>query len=221
MDPFFLRGEMTPEQGAYMFEWEEGKTVYTQKTVEASVSGSLFDLPAGSLAVALGINGREDRINDVPGELTRSGNAWSASTAGITAGKSFTKEAFAELNIPLLANRPFFEELTLSAAARVTSVKATRKSDGTFDEDNGNWTYKLGANWALNDWLRFRASYGTSFRAPALFEQFLAAETSFPTQGSIDPCLHWGTGLAQGPTSQRVADTCPAAGLPRHPTSTG
>src|SRR3546814_4933181 len=28
MDPFFLRGEMTPEQVAYMFEWEEGKTVY-------------------------------------------------------------------------------------------------------------------------------------------------------------------------------------------------
>lgn len=221
MDPFFLRGEMTPEQVAYMFEWEEGKTVYTQKTVEASVSGSLFELPAGPVAVALGINGREDRINDVPGELTRSGNAWGASTAGITAGKSFTKEAFAELNIPLLANRPFFEELTLSAAARVTSVKATRKSDGTFDEDNGNWTYKLGANWALNDWLRFRASYGTSFRAPALFEQFLADETSFPTQGRIDPCINWGTGLAQGTTSQRVADNCAADGIPSNHTGTG
>src|SRR3546814_10424039 len=91
MDPFFLRGEMTPEQVAYMFEWEEGKTVYTQKTVEASVSGSLFELPAGTVAVALGINGREDRINDVPGELTRSGHAWGSSTAGITAGNSFTR----------------------------------------------------------------------------------------------------------------------------------
>src|SRR3546814_1887201 len=50
-------------------------------------------LPAGPVAVALGINGREDRINDVPGELTRSGNAWGASTAGITAGKSFTKRS--------------------------------------------------------------------------------------------------------------------------------
>src|SRR3546814_2786928 len=101
---------MTPEQVAYMFEWEEGKTGYTQKTVEASVSGSLFELPAGPVAVALGINGREDRINDVPGELTRSGNAWGASTAGITAGKSFTKEAFAELHIPLLPYRPSFED---------------------------------------------------------------------------------------------------------------
>src|SRR3546814_15047401 len=88
MDPFFLRGEMTPEQVAYMFEWEEGKTVYTQTTVEASVSGSLFALPAGTVAVALGFNGREHRINDVPGALTRSGNAWGASTAGITASNT-------------------------------------------------------------------------------------------------------------------------------------
>src|SRR3546814_19660551 len=61
MDPFFLRGEMTPAQVASMFEWEEGKTVSTQKTVEASVSGSLFALPAGPWAVALGPTGRPDR----------------------------------------------------------------------------------------------------------------------------------------------------------------
>src|SRR3546814_11746359 len=74
MDPFFLRGEMTPEQVAYMFEWEEGKTVYTQKTVEASVSGSLFELPAGPVAVALGINRREARAHDGPGERTQAGH---------------------------------------------------------------------------------------------------------------------------------------------------
>src|SRR3546814_16052006 len=82
MDPFFLRGEMTPEQVAYMFEWEEGKTAYTQKPVEASVSGSLFELPAGPVAVALGINRRAARINAVPCHLTRAGNARGASTAG-------------------------------------------------------------------------------------------------------------------------------------------
>src|SRR3546814_6673381 len=72
MDPYFLRGEMTPEQVNFLFEWEEGKTVYTQKTIEGTVSGKLFDLPAGPVSIALGINGREDRINDVPGEITRS-----------------------------------------------------------------------------------------------------------------------------------------------------
>lgn len=214
MDPYFLRGEMTPEQVDFLFDWEEGKTVYTQKTVEGTVSGKLFDLPAGPVAIALGFNGREDRINDVPGEITRAGNAWGSSAAGITAGKSFTKEAFGEINIPIFANKPFFDELTLSAAARVTSVKSTRKSDGVSDSDNGNWTYKLGLNWAVNDWLRFRGSYGTSFRAPALFEQFLANETSFPSARNIDPCVNWQQGLNDGSTTQRVADNCTTDGIP-------
>ena len=213
-DPYFLRGELTPEQVDFLFDWEEGKTVYTQLTGEATVSGALFDLPAGPVSIALGLNGRQDKINDVPGEITLAANAWGASASGVTAGKSFTKEAFAELNVPVLANKPFFEELTLSAAARVTSVKATRRSDGVSAEDNGNWTYKLGANWALNDWLRFRASYGTSFRAPALFEQFLADETSFVSQRNIDPCIQWQRGLNNGTTSDRVAANCAADGIP-------
>lgn len=246
-DPYFLRGELTPEQADFIFDWEEGKTVYTQLTGEATVSGSLFELPAGPVAVALGLNVRQDKINDTPGALTFSenpyfdpnadaaaceadanlspidrryicdqyhSNVWGSSASGITAGKSVTKEAFAEINVPVLANKPFFEELTLSAAARVTSVKATRRSDGVSDEDNGNWTYKLGANWALNDWLRFRASYGTSFRAPALFEQFLADETGFVSQRNIDPCIQWQLGLDQGTTSDRVAANCAADGIP-------
>ncbi len=212
-DPYFLAGQLTPEQIDFLFDWEEGQTTYTQKTVEASLSGELFDLPAGPLGVAFGVNAREDKINDIPGEITRSGNAWGTSTSGITAGKSLTTEAFAEINVPILADRPFFEELTLSAAGRLTNVKATRKSDGVSDSDNGNFTYKLGLNWATTDWLRFRGSYGTSFRAPALFEQFLADET-FSVSQRADPCRQWGNALATGAISQRVADNCAADGVP-------
>ena len=212
-DPEFLRGNLTPEQIGFLFDWEEGQTIYTQLTGEASVSGQLFELPAGPLGVAAGITARRDRIDDTPGEITRAGNAWGASASGITAGKSVTTEAFAELSIPVLRNQPFFEDLTLSAAGRLTNVKATRASDGVSDSDNGNFTYKLGFNWALNDWLRFRGSYGTSFRAPALFEQFLANETSFVNQ-RFDPCINWQGGLAAGTTSQRVADNCAADGIP-------
>jgi len=213
-DPYFLRGEMTPEQVDFIFDWEEGRTLYTQLTGEASVSGSLLELPAGPLGFAGGLTIRQDRINDTPGDITLAGNAWGSSSAGVTAGKSITKEAFAELSIPILADQPFFEEFTLSAAARVTNVEATRASDGFSDSDNGNWTYKVGANWAMTDWLRFRASYGTSYRAPALFEQFLADETSFPRQSDIDPCISWAQGLANSTTSQRIADNCAADGIP-------
>jgi iron complex outermembrane recepter protein len=213
-DPYFLRGELTPEQVDFLFDWEEGKTTYSQLTGEATISGELFDLPGGPIGIAVGITARRDAINDVPGEITRSGNAWGTSTSGITAGKSVTKEAFGELSLPILKGRPFFEELTLSAAGRVTNVKATRDSDGVSASDNGNWTYKLGGNWALTDWFRIRGSYGTSFRAPALFEQFLANETSFVSQRGIDPCVNLSANLAAGLVSQRVYDNCVADGIP-------
>jgi iron complex outermembrane receptor protein len=218
LDPNFLAGDLTQAEKDFYFSWEEGKTVYTQKSGEATLTGDLFKLPAGAVQVALGATIRQDRINDVPGEITRAGNAWGASTSGITAGKSMTKEAFGEINVPVLADKPFFQNLTLSAAARITSVKSTRASDGFSDSDNGNWTYKLGANWALNDTVRLRASYGTSFRAPALFEQFLADETSFPRQTDIDPCVNWAANLASGRITQRIADNCAADGIPNnHP----
>lgn len=213
-NPFFLRGELTPEQAAFLTDWEEGRTLYTQKTAEAIVSGEPLALPAGPLAVAFGASIREDKINDTPGEITLAGNAWGDSASGITAGKSLTSEAFAEINVPILSDIKFIEELTLSGAGRVTNVKATRASDGRTDEDNGNWTYKIGANWTVTDWLRFRGSFGTSYRAPALFEQFLADETSFVPQNRIDPCVAWGANLAAGAISQRRADNCAADGIP-------
>ncbi|MFM5886447.1 MAG: TonB-dependent receptor domain-containing protein [Novosphingobium sp.] len=213
-DPYFLRGEMTPQQVAFLFDWEEGKTVYTQLTGEASVSGKLFDLPAGPLGIAVGITAREDKINDTPGAITLAGNAWGASSGGVTAGKSVTSEAFGELNIPIFADQGFAKEFSISLAGRVTNVKATRASDGVSNSDNGNFTYKAGFNWTVNDWVRFRGSYGTSFRAPALFEQFLADETGFVSQNRIDPCVRWTANLALGAITQRIADNCSADGIP-------
>lgn len=218
-DPYFLRGQMTQEQIDYMFEWEEGRTKYTQLNGEASVSGSLFELPAGPLGIALGATMRRDEIRDVPGELTRAGNAWGASTSGITEGKSTTTEAFGEMQLPLLRAKPFFKDLSFSGAARITNVKSVQAGTGVTDKDSGNWTYKLGANWAVNNWLRFRATYGTSFRAPALFEQFLAAEESFISQRSIDPCINWAQNLALGNITQQIANNCAADGVP--PTHSG
>jgi iron complex outermembrane receptor protein len=245
-DPYFLAGEFTPQQVNYMFEWEEGRTKYTQLGGEFSVTGPLFELPGGPLAVAFGVAARRDQIRDVPGHLTMTenpffdptlnpnsatcrsstarnrtlpcrqfvSNAWGATSSGITAGKSTTTEAFGEVQIPLFRDRPFFHHLGFSAAGRVTNVKSVQAVTGATDEDTGNWTYKLGANWAVTPWLRFRATYGTSFRAPALFEQFLADELSFARQTDIDPCVNWQQELALGNITQRIATNCAAAGVP-------
>ena len=213
-DPFFLAGQLTPEQANFLTSWETGNTRYTQLNGEVSVSGDLIRLPYGDLGLALGASMRRDRIRDVPGEITRAGNAWGASTSGITAGQSITTEAFGEINVPLLRGLPFARDLTVNAAARVTSVTAERASDGVEAKDNGNWTYKLGANYAPTDWLRFRGTYGTSYRAPALFEQFLANETSFTPVRNIDPCTNYEAAFAAGSINQRIRDNCASQGIP-------
>lgn len=220
--PRFNYGEYTQEEYDFLFAWDEGKTTYTQKYAEAIFSGDLIDLPwSGPVGLAVGATIREDEINDVPGEIRQADNGFNFGGAGVTAGKTLTKEAFGEISIPLLEDVPFIQRLEFSGAARITNVTATRTSDGFEDDDNGNWTYKLGLDWEVNDWLRFRGTYGTSFRAPALFELFLADQVGSAGQRAVDPCIQWGILLADGDISQRFADACAADGVPINHTGAG
>ncbi len=230
VDPRIMAGDFTQAEADYFSEWETGNTLYTQKFVEASTSGRLFDLwGAGDIGFAIGGVIREDFIDDQPGHITNAlvpggdpnnpddivDNAFAnAFSSKRTTGKQITKELFGELEIPILTNKPFFQELTLSGAARVTNVKAIRASDGVSDTSNGNVTYKGMVNWQVNDWVRLRGTYGTSFRAPALFEQFLAGQVTSSRQSSIDPCVNLVQNLADNVITQRVFDNCVADGIP-------
>lgn len=203
LDPQFLAGEVSPQVRDFLFGVETGNTQYDQWSAEAFMSGRIFDLPAGPLSVAFGVHYQEDEIRDVPGEITLAGNAWGASSAGITAGDDTTKAVFAEVEIPLLRDKTLVESLTLTASGRYTDVRSYGSGD----------TYKVGLNWAITPSLRLRANQGTSFRTPALFELYLADQTSFGSQRAIDPCIFWGAALAAGDISQRIADNCAADGL--------
>jgi iron complex outermembrane receptor protein len=214
-DPRVLRGEFTPEEAAFLLGTDKGNTVYTQWTGEASANGNVIDLPAGPLQAALGVQWRRDEINDVPGPATQAGNSWGLTSAGITAGHQITSEAFGEVELPLIYNTPFIQRFNLNGAARITNVFSERE-DGVNDSSHGNWTYKVGANWQVNDWLRFRGTYGTSYRAPALFEQFLNDQTSFASQVAIDPCIHY-----ERSNDARLQANCAAAGVPEGYTGGG
>jgi len=89
-------------------------------------------------------------------------------------------EAYGEVEVPILAGLPFAEELTFNGSARYTD----------YESYGGDWTYKVAGIYSPTKWLSFRASYGTSYRAPALFEQFLGATSGFLSQ-SNDPCTQF------------------------------
>lgn len=197
-DPRVLRGDLNDAEKAFLYADETGKTIYEQTYVEGSIGGNLFDLPAGPLGLALGFHLRRDEIVDTPGEITRAGNSWGLTSAGITQGKDDTREVYAELAVPLLANMPLVQNLDLSLSGRYTDTKTSGDAS----------TYKVGLNWALNDAIRFRATRGTSFRAPALFELYLANQTGSLGQRSIDPCLNLDDRLADGAVTQQLYDNC-------------
>lgn len=85
-------------------------------------------------------------------------------------------DVFGEVEIPLLADKPFARELTADLAVRYADYS-------TF---GGNTTYKAGLLWAPTDSLRFRSNYSEAVRVPNLFELFS------PSQGQNfrpqDPC---------------------------------
>lgn len=186
-DPRVLRGDLTAEERAFLFDTETGSTIYEQAYLEGSLAGNLLELPAGPLGLAVGFHIRRDEIVDTPGDVTLADNSWGLSGAGITEGTERTNEIYAEVAVPLLKDMPYVQSLDLSLSGRYTDTKTS----------GGASTYKVGLNWAVSDAIRIRATHGTSFRAPALFELYLADQTSFVNQRNVDPCLN---------LDQRVAD---------------
>ena len=210
-DPRVLRGDLTAAERAFLTGRETGRTLFKQTSAEALLTGKLFTLPAGPVGTAFGATIRRDEIDDTPGAATLAGNVANFTTSGITAGRTVAKELFGEIEVPLLEGAPLIERLTLSGAARYTHVAAVRR-DGV--EDNfSDTTWKVGADWAVTDWLRFRGTWGTSFRAPALFELFLENQTGFVGQQDVDPCIQRAARLAAGAITQRIFDNCAADGI--------
>ncbi|EGN74949.1 outer membrane receptor for ferrienterochelin and colicin [Idiomarina sp. A28L] len=185
-------------QADFIFGNDKGKTVYKQDTVDAYITGDVLDLPAGPLATAVGVAYQTDELQDTPGFHTRNGNSWGLSSAGITAGRSTTTAAYAEIQAPLVRDVYLMEALDLTASARYTNVNTYGSGE----------TYKLSANWTIGNGFRMRASRGTSFRAPALFELFLEGQTGFLGQLS-DPCVNWVES-----TNEILQANCQAAGVP-------
>jgi len=201
LDPQFLAGNMSQQVKDFLFSEETGNTIYKQQSLEGFITGDVMDLPGGPLSSAFGFALQRDELSDTPGAVTLAKNVWGASAAGITAGKDNSKAVFTEFQIPVLNDLTLIEALDVTASARYTDV----------DSYGSDTTYKLGLNWMLGEGFRIRASRGTSFRSPALFELYLNEQTSFLGQRAVDPCIRWGTIADQG---ANIPKNCAAAGIP-------
>ena len=202
LDPRILTGNFTDAESAYLFTQDDiGKTVYKQTVAEANISGDVFKVPGASddAKLNLGMQYRNYSLNDTPGDQLLAGNVLYTSTSGITKGEDTVKEAYAELTVPLIAKKPLIEDLSVTAAYRYTD----------YDSYDSNETWKLTTSWRITPEIKLVAISGTSYRAPNLYELYLANQSGFSTQTSVDPCIRWGE--SQNSTLQ---ERCAAAGVP-------
>jgi iron complex outermembrane receptor protein len=194
----FMAGNLTDEEYAFLFPTDTGNTEFTQTLFNATMTGEVFELPAGPVGLAVGVEYRRSEIDDQPGPLSFNNFQWGLTSAVNTQGTDELYEIFAETEIPIIAGQPFFEELSLSASGRVFDYDL-------YDVDS---VYKLGLNWQIHPVLRARGTFGTSYRAPGLFELYLGNQTGFVGQG-IDPCIDWGESL-----NDNLRANCAADGIP-------
>ncbi|MDV6329810.1 TonB-dependent receptor plug domain-containing protein [Asticcacaulis sp. 201] len=206
-------GRLSPAEEAYYFTVDHGKTDYSQLTAEATLTGDIMQLPAGALGGAFGISFREDKINDVPGELSRAGNSYNRTSSGITKGSDRLSEVYGELEVPVVRGKFLFEDLTLSLSGRYSS----------YDSVGDATTYKAGFNWAVDNIFRIRGTACTSFRAPALYELYLNNQTGYLGQTNVDPCINYGLLGPDGEfkTNATIRANCAADGIPSNYTGNG
>lgn len=159
-----------------------GNTIYEQYQVTGIVTGDLFQLPAGTVGSAFGLEYRDFSIDDQPDSAAQAGNLWGQSSATETKGSNDVLEAFAEIEVPILAGITGVENLSMNGSIRYF--------DYNFGGSDTVW--KLGLSWQIVPSFRIRSTAGTSYRAPALFEQFLGDQTAFADQLAVDPCVDWG-----------------------------
>jgi iron complex outermembrane receptor protein len=196
-------GSITPAMLDFVTFVQNDSSKQSTWDVTGNLSGELFDLPGGPLGIAAGLEYRKLKGRFDPDPIVAAGFS-SDIPAQPTRGSYSVKEAYAEINAPLLSDRPFFELLELSGAARFSD----------YSTSGSTTTLKGGVNWKPIADLRLRGSYAQGFRAPSIGELF-GTQSRFDQQLD-DPCSsHPGnTAPRRFQNDAAVRATCIAAGVP-------
>jgi outer membrane receptor protein involved in Fe transport len=172
---------ITPANGPYQH------SVQKQDVASLNFSGEPFALPAGPVSLAFGGEWRKEQYHvqgdpygdgntdspnttDYPADpiLNAAGANWFAGNYHSGAGKYSVKEAYAEVNLPLVNS---------DAAGRANLNMAGRWTD--YSTSGTVYTWKIGATWDTPiDGVRLRAVTSRDVRAPNLSELFAAPVTT-------------------------------------------
>lgn len=140
---------------------------------DASVSGTLFSLPAGDVGFALGGEVRKEIYEDVQSDLNETGNILGGGEGKSSYGDRKLSAVYTELEIPILEN------LTLQAAGRYEDY-----SDKGFASDIRP---KIAARFRPLEWLLLKTSFQKSFKAPDLAYLYTTDKVTLSSYQVQDP----------------------------------
>lgn len=159
----------------FLFPTFSSQGVTKTTSYNADLTGPIFSLPAGDLSFAVGFEHRKEEGRFVPDAFMQSGE-YTGLASTTTKGQYSLNEAYLELNVPVLADKPFAKELTINVAGRYSDYS------NFGDTTNG----KFGITWRPLDELLVRGTYAEGFRAPTIDNMYGGVGSSF--ESYTDPC---------------------------------
>ena len=176
-------GAGSPSRAA--LDYVMGTTLFDETTsqdvADTKLTGNLFTLPAGPLAVAAGAQWRSLKSTTTTDALSIA-NGYRLANNQPFSGDYTIMEEFVETQIPVLTDLPVAKKVTASLAGRHTNYSTSGDAN----------TWKAGVVWQLDSDLRLRASRSRDIRAPNINELFSAGRQ---TNGNISDNFPGGTGL--------------------------
>jgi outer membrane receptor protein involved in Fe transport len=204
-------GSITPAQLGFLGVTTSTFTYTKYRGVQGVVSGDLgFASPFANtpIGIAVGAEYRKyeaeqfgDLPSSTPGAVLGAGGAFTA-----IKGQYSSKEAFAEINVPLIEDS-FIHNATLEAGARYADYTTT----------GGDWTYKVGGSISPIRDIKLRGTYARAVRAPNIGELFAPTNTVLnnlatdPCQGTRDQITARGAGFVALCEAQVQAIGLPAS----------
>lgn len=167
---------LTPQQAAYIRVNNNQQTTYTLRQWGGSLSNSnLVQLPYGPLGVVVGAEYRSEAATYVPDSAVLEGLTGNPPLLP-TNGEFSVKEIYGEVNVPIVKNLPFAKDIHINVSGRWFDYSTVGASQ----------VWKIGGNWVPTEDIRFRATIGTAFAQPTVFQAFGGGTVSYNTAG--DPC---------------------------------
>lgn len=180
--PVNLFNPLTSEMVNYINFTGHDRNKASQIDFTLNATGSIYELPAGDLAMAVGIEYRKEKGEDTPDSTIASTpriNSYRTTSSSPrlgTVGEYDLKEAYAELSIPLLDGEDFADYIELSLASRFSDYS-------TFGSTTNS---KAGLLYTVTEGFSFRATWAEGFRAPSILELFEGQRLTI--KAVSDPC---------------------------------